>query len=179
MEVNKISEINDQQMTNDVGIITGQCDKSIENNISNDDNTLENIQNESSTCPSEEATNDVENKNEVITNAFDNDHQINTTKSIDKLNSVAGAQSPTALAFTIDFSDEKKDKNDTAKYQNLFQRYNAKHRRNFSTSQVSLNKGKNQCNLINYILKNNYSLKLKIVNQAMIYHQILYKRKNQ
>ncbi|XP_044006981.1 putative uncharacterized protein DDB_G0282133 isoform X1 [Aphidius gifuensis] len=155
MEVKKISEINDQQMSNDVGIITGQCDKSIENIINNnDDNSLENIQNESSTCPNKETPNDVKNKKDIIINTTDNDHQDDTTESIDKLNSVAGAQSPTALAFTIDFSDEKKDKNDTAKYQNLFQRFNARHRRNFSTSQLEVKNSKSSNDLSpNFIQK--------------------------
>lgn len=37
------------------------------------------------------------------------------------------------LAFTIDFGDKEVD---TARYQNLFERYNARHRRNLSTSKV-------------------------------------------
>lgn len=44
--------------------------------------------------------------------------------------------SPAPLAFTIDFGDNKEI--DTARYQNLFQRYNARHRRNLSTSKVRL-----------------------------------------
>jgi len=39
----------------------------------------------------------------------------------------------TPLAFTIDFGNKEVD---TAKYQNLFERYNARHRRNLSTSKV-------------------------------------------
>lgn len=39
----------------------------------------------------------------------------------------------TPLAFTIDFGDKEVD---TARYQNLFERYNARHRRNLSTSKV-------------------------------------------
>lgn len=47
----------------------------------------------------------------------------------------AGRQvSQTPLAFTIDFGDNKEV--DTARYQNLFERYNARHRRNLSTSKV-------------------------------------------
>jgi len=42
------------------------------------------------------------------------------------------AQTP--LAFTIDFGNNKEV--DTARYQNLFERYNARHRRNLSTSKV-------------------------------------------
>lgn len=42
--------------------------------------------------------------------------------------------SQTPLAFTIDFGNNKEV--DTAKYQNLFERYNARHRRNLSTSKV-------------------------------------------
>lgn len=40
----------------------------------------------------------------------------------------------TPLAFTIDFGNNKEV--DTARYQNLFERYNARHRRNLSTSKV-------------------------------------------
>lgn len=40
----------------------------------------------------------------------------------------------TPLAFTIDFGDNREV--DTARYQNLFERYNARHRRNLSTSKV-------------------------------------------
>lgn len=43
---------------------------------------------------------------------------------------------PAALAFTIDFGDNKEV--DTVKYQNLFERYNARHRRNLSTSKVEV-----------------------------------------
>lgn len=39
----------------------------------------------------------------------------------------------TPLAFTIDFGDKEVD---MAKYQNIFERYNARHRRNLSTSKV-------------------------------------------
>lgn len=42
--------------------------------------------------------------------------------------------SQTPLAFTIDFGNNKEV--DTTKYQNLFERYNARHRRNLSTSKV-------------------------------------------
>lgn len=42
--------------------------------------------------------------------------------------------SQTPLAFTIDFGNNKEV--DTARYQNLFERYNARHRRNLSTSKV-------------------------------------------
>ncbi|XP_071642584.1 uncharacterized protein [Temnothorax longispinosus] len=42
----------------------------------------------------------------------------------------------TPLAFTIDFGNNKEV--DTARYQNLFERYNARHRRNLSTSKVEV-----------------------------------------
>lgn len=46
-----------------------------------------------------------------------------------------GRRAPqTPLAFTIDFGNNKEV--DTARYQNLFERYNARHRRNLSTSKV-------------------------------------------
>ncbi|XP_053999268.1 uncharacterized protein LOC128887439 isoform X1 [Hylaeus anthracinus] len=40
------------------------------------------------------------------------------------------------LAFTIDFGNKEVD---TSKYQNLFERYNARHKRNLSTSKVEIN----------------------------------------
>ncbi|XP_011304843.1 dentin sialophosphoprotein isoform X2 [Fopius arisanus] len=46
------------------------------------------------------------------------------------------AQSPAALAFTIDFGNGSKEV-DTVKYQNLFQRF-ARHRRNVSTSKIEI-----------------------------------------
>ncbi|XP_077278516.1 uncharacterized protein LOC143906344 isoform X1 [Temnothorax americanus] len=42
----------------------------------------------------------------------------------------------TPLAFTIDFGNNKEV--DTARYRNLFERYNARHRRNLSTSKVEV-----------------------------------------
>lgn len=42
--------------------------------------------------------------------------------------------SQTPLAFTINFGNNKEV--DTARYQNLFERYNARHKRNLSTSKV-------------------------------------------
>ncbi|XP_014474645.1 PREDICTED: uncharacterized protein LOC106744405 [Dinoponera quadriceps] len=53
--------------------------------------------------------------------------------------------SQTSLAFTIDFGNSKEV--DTAKYQNLFERYNARHRRNLSTSKVEV-KSKKPSNLL-------------------------------
>ncbi|EZA50365.1 hypothetical protein X777_11176 [Ooceraea biroi] len=47
-----------------------------------------------------------------------------------------GHVSQSSLAFTIDFDSNKEV--DTAKYQNLFERYNARHRRNLSTSKVEV-----------------------------------------
>ncbi|XP_043281574.1 uncharacterized protein [Venturia canescens] len=44
--------------------------------------------------------------------------------------------SPAPLAFTIDFGNNKEV--DTARYQNLFQRYNARHRKNLSTSKIEM-----------------------------------------
>ncbi|XP_029674318.1 uncharacterized protein LOC115242281 isoform X1 [Formica exsecta] len=44
--------------------------------------------------------------------------------------------SQTPLAFTIDFGNNKEV--DTARYQNLFERYNARHKRNLSTSKVEV-----------------------------------------
>ncbi|KAL0133746.1 hypothetical protein PUN28_001012 [Cardiocondyla obscurior] len=55
------------------------------------------------------------------------------TKTTNDSDSPRALQSP--LAFTIDFGDKEVD---TAKYQNLFERYNARHRRNLSTSKVEV-----------------------------------------
>ncbi|KAK0168554.1 hypothetical protein PV327_002340 [Microctonus hyperodae] len=48
-----------------------------------------------------------------------------------------GAQNHSALAFTIDFGDNK-NVIESSRYQNLFQRYNARHKRNFSTSKIEI-----------------------------------------
>ncbi|XP_057323386.1 uncharacterized protein LOC130666423 isoform X1 [Microplitis mediator] len=45
-------------------------------------------------------------------------------------------KSPGSLAFTIDFGGNKQI--DSAKYNNLFQRYNARHKRNLSTSKIEI-----------------------------------------
>lgn len=49
-------------------------------------------------------------------------------------NSTNDYVSQAPLAFTIDFGNKEVD---TTKYQNLFERYNARHKRNLSTSKVS------------------------------------------
>nr|XP_033341932.1 uncharacterized protein LOC117229513 isoform X1 [Megalopta genalis] len=51
-------------------------------------------------------------------------------------NSTDSHASQAPLAFTIDFGNEGVD---TTKYQNLFERYNARHKRNLSTSKVEIN----------------------------------------
>nr|XP_012136700.1 PREDICTED: uncharacterized protein LOC100877313 isoform X1 [Megachile rotundata] len=51
-------------------------------------------------------------------------------------NSTDGHVSQPPLAFTIDFGNKEVD---TTKYQNLFERYNARHKRNLSTSKVEIN----------------------------------------
>ncbi|XP_017876812.1 uncharacterized protein LOC108623056 isoform X2 [Ceratina calcarata] len=51
-------------------------------------------------------------------------------------NSTDGYPSQAPLAFTIDFGTKEVD---TTKYQNLFERYNARHKRNLSTSKVEVN----------------------------------------
>ncbi|CAL7937000.1 unnamed protein product [Xylocopa violacea] len=50
-------------------------------------------------------------------------------------NSADGYTSQAPLAFTIDFGSKEVD---TTKYQNLFERYNARHKRNLSTSKVEV-----------------------------------------
>lgn len=50
-------------------------------------------------------------------------------------NSTDGYVSQAPLAFTIDFGNKEID---TTKYQNLFERYNARHKRNLSTSKVDV-----------------------------------------
>ncbi|KOC59378.1 hypothetical protein WH47_12449 [Habropoda laboriosa] len=51
-------------------------------------------------------------------------------------NATDGYASQAPLAFTIDFGNKEVD---TTKYQNLFERYNARHKRNLSTSKVEIN----------------------------------------
>ncbi|XP_043516266.1 putative leucine-rich repeat-containing protein DDB_G0290503 isoform X3 [Frieseomelitta varia] len=51
-------------------------------------------------------------------------------------NSTNDYVSQAPLAFTIDFGNKEVD---TTKYQNLFERYNARHKRNLSTSKVEIN----------------------------------------
>ncbi|XP_076640823.1 uncharacterized protein LOC143352345 isoform X2 [Halictus rubicundus] len=51
-------------------------------------------------------------------------------------NSTDSHMSQAPLAFTIDFGNKEID---TTKYQNLFERYNARHKRNLSTSKVEMN----------------------------------------
>lgn len=51
-------------------------------------------------------------------------------------NSTDSHMSQAPLAFTIDFGTKEVD---TTKYQNLFERYNARHKRNLSTSKVEIN----------------------------------------
>lgn len=56
-------------------------------------------------------------------------------RSSSQLNDADGPRVPqTPLAFTIDFGDNREV--DTTRYQNLFERYNARHRRNLSMSKV-------------------------------------------
>lgn len=52
-------------------------------------------------------------------------------------NSTNGYVSQAPLAFTIDFGNKEVD---ATKYQNLFERYNARHKRNLSTSKVGTSK---------------------------------------
>ncbi|XP_031840010.2 uncharacterized protein LOC116430259 isoform X2 [Nomia melanderi] len=54
-------------------------------------------------------------------------------------NSTDGYAHQAPLAFTIDFGNKEVD---TTKYQNLFERYNARHKRNLSTSKVEINSRK-------------------------------------
>lgn len=59
-----------------------------------------------------------------------------TESSVGTTENIASSRpaSHSPLAFTIDFGDNKEI--DKAKYQSLFERYNARHRRNLSTSKV-------------------------------------------
>jgi len=69
-------------------------------------------------------------REETATSSTSNDCKI---ESLDG-NANGHSVSQTPLAFTIDFGNNKEV--DTARYQNLFERYNARHRRNLSTSKV-------------------------------------------
>lgn len=55
-----------------------------------------------------------------------------TQGTIENVNDRNVSQTP--LAFTVDFGNNKEM--DVTKYQNLFERYNARHKRNLSTSKV-------------------------------------------
>ncbi|KAK2584870.1 hypothetical protein KPH14_002467 [Odynerus spinipes] len=70
-------------------------------------------------------------------NNKDYDKECKTDSKEEKVDHASNSHnSQSALAFTIDFGDNKEV--DTVKYQNLFERYNARHRRNLSTSKVEV-----------------------------------------
>lgn len=66
----------------------------------------------------------------------DYDEECKTDSMEKKIEDTSNIQTPQPpLVFTIDFGNNKEV--DKVKYQNLFERYNARHRRNLSTSKVN------------------------------------------
>ncbi|KAF7388703.1 hypothetical protein HZH68_012645 [Vespula germanica] len=67
----------------------------------------------------------------------DYDEECKTDSTEKKIEDASNIQTPQPpLVFTIDFGNNKEV--DKVKYQNLFERYNARHRRNLSTSKVEV-----------------------------------------
>ncbi|XP_076237038.1 uncharacterized protein LOC143180891 isoform X2 [Calliopsis andreniformis] len=97
-----------------------------DNRISNDDKREEDIESEEK----EEESSDVKN---VLKN------DCNTQWSEVKTEKSDGYASQAPLAFTIDFGNKEVD---TTRYHNLFERYNARHKRNLSASKVEMNSKK-------------------------------------
>lgn len=82
-----------------------------------------------------EEGNSIRNKEKEITEdmkVLQNDSKDQQAEVMSE-NSTDGYAHQAPLAFTIDFGNKEVD---TTKYQNLFERYNARHKRNLSTSKV-------------------------------------------
>ncbi|XP_076176365.1 uncharacterized protein LOC143151274 isoform X1 [Ptiloglossa arizonensis] len=80
----------------------------------------------------------IENKEKELSQdkeILKNDYKSQQSEVMSK-NSTDRYASQAPLAFTIDFGNKEID---TSKYQNLFERYNARHKRNLSTSKVEIN----------------------------------------
>ncbi|XP_076675555.1 uncharacterized protein LOC143372844 isoform X3 [Andrena cerasifolii] len=99
-----------------------------------DDNRLSNNEKEEECIPSKEKGKESSN----IRKVSKNDSNIQRSE-VTPENSTDGCVSQAPLAFTIDFGNKEMD---TTKYQNLFERYNARHKRNLSMSKVEINSKK-------------------------------------
>ncbi|XP_012215216.1 uro-adherence factor A [Linepithema humile] len=124
------SKINDDTLKNEprADDITGGDEKSVEARSTND-----------GLCTgASDSSNVVSEKREEIADSSQAASEDRRTESseatMENAGSSQGAQTP--LAFTIDFGNNKEV--DTARYQNLFERYNARHKRNLSTSKVEV-----------------------------------------
>lgn len=122
-----------QEFNDDTPVLTAQITNTgHDNGIAN----LEVVQDTSKSllakCHSNQQPEDREIKIEDVNNGESRIERDSLEKEIDSVKTV---KSPSSLAFTIDFGGNKEV--DSAKYQNLFQRYNARHKRNLSTSKVS------------------------------------------
>lgn len=93
-----------------------------------DDNRLSNNEKEEECIGSKEKGKEPSN----IRKVSKNDCNIQRSE-VTPENSTDGCVSQAPLAFTIDFGNKEMD---TTKYQNLFERYNARHKRNLSMSKV-------------------------------------------
>lgn len=125
---NTNSEINDDTLKNEprADDITGGDEKSLEARSTNDE-----------LCTgASNSSNVVSEKREEIADSSQATSEDRRTELSETTMENAGSRqvTQTPLAFTIDFGNNKEV--DTAKYQNLFERYNARHRRNLSTSKV-------------------------------------------
>lgn len=127
MEVESTAKRDDvQRLTDDSAKVTEE----------NKETNIENTGRESSSYfisaeNVEEKLLDVESHNK------DYDEECKTDSMEKKIEDTSNIQTPQPpLVFTIDFGNNKEI--DKVKYQNLFERYNARHRRNLSTSKVEV-----------------------------------------
>lgn len=135
METNvEVTEVTSSRET-DTGLATNSSIESGDVETEVNDNTLTN---EPSPRHDDDVRNDNEKSNDGLRarvhengkNAAEEKHGEGITA-----NSSRGTNVPqTPIAYTIEFDNNKEV--DTAKYHNLFERYNARHRRNLSMSKV-------------------------------------------
>ncbi|CAG5100984.1 Protein of unknown function [Cotesia congregata] len=123
-----------QEFNDDTPVLTAQITNTgHDNGIAN----LEVVQDTSKSllakCHSNQQPEDREIKIEDVNNGESRIERDSLEKETDSVKTV---KSPSSLAFTIDFGGNKEV--DSAKYQNLFQRYNARHKRNLSTSKIEI-----------------------------------------
>jgi len=123
------SKINDDTLKNEPRAdndITGGDEKSVDARSTSDE--LCAGTSDSSNVVSEKRSEEIADSSQ----AASEDRRTDSEATMENAGSRQVTQTP--LAFTIDFGNNKEM--DTARYQNLFERYNARHRRNLSTSKV-------------------------------------------